>query len=206
METEDKNPIPEAGPPRERLLAAGTELFSAKGYEGASVREICSLAQTSSNMIHHYFGSKKGLYDEILSGFSHSVFSVPLRIISVAPRSREDLISRLEIFVGETLEALIPRRELFEMIARERIVFDVFAGYNERLVEFIEAGKAAGFVRAGIDTEMLTGLILDRVGNQIHFAKWIREYGGTDIGDDSDYRERWLKANLDLVFNGLLAR
>ncbi len=201
----DNAEIPER-PPRERLLASGAEAFSRKGFGGASVREICELAGTSSNMIHHYFGSKRGLYDAILSGFSQQVLAVPMRVIEDPPESRDHLISRLEIFAEESLEALISHAHLFELVTRERVVFSIFESYFERLVRFLEAGKARGFVRQELDSEMLTGFILDRLGNQIIYAQWISQVSGPTVLSDAGYRKRWLKANLDLVLNGVLAK
>ena len=192
-------------PARERLIAAGGVIFSEKGFGGASVREICTLAGTTSNMIHHYFGSKQGLYDEILSGFSERVLLVPMRIIREPARSRENLIARLEIFIEETLEAIVAQPFLYRLVIREQIIFKVFQNYNEQLVKFLDSAKEAGIVRAELDSEMLTGLILDRLGNQILYAPWIREISGQDIETDGPYKKRWLKANIDLILHGILA-
>lgn len=193
-------------PARERLLTAGASVFSAKGYGGASVREICVLAGTSSNMIHHYFGSKRGLYDEILSGFSERVFGVPIQIIDEPPKSLENLITRLEIFVEETLEALLKQPELFKLISREEIVFSIFDNYTTKFVSFLNEGKKAGWIRNELDTEMLTGLILDRLGNQILYASWISKTGGKTVMSDADFKKQWLRANLDVILNGMLSK
>ena len=196
---------PDAGlPARERLIAAGRAVFTEKGFGGATVREICDLAGTTSNMIHHYFGSKQGLYDEILSGFSDSVLVVPIRIISEPPRNRENLVARLEIFLSETLEAIIAHPDLYRLVIRELIIFDVFENYNEQLVKFLDSAKEVGIVRPELDSEMLTGVILDRLGNQILYAPWIKEISGQCIVSDAPYRKRWLRANLDLILHGIL--
>jgi len=191
-------------PARERLITAGASIFSKKGYGGASVREICELAGTSSNMIHHYFGSKQGLYDEILAEFSKRVFGMPVRIISEPPRSRENLVTRLEIFIVETLEALTAQPDMYRLVVREKIVFSVFESYNEHLVRFLEAGKEAGIVRKDLDPEMLTGMMLDRLGNQILYSTWIEETGGQSILTAGSYRKRWMSANIDLILHGIL--
>lgn len=58
---------------KERLLYAGIKVFAEKGYREATVREICKQAESSNiNSISYYFGSKEGLYKEILERiFSH---------------------------------------------------------------------------------------------------------------------------------------
>lgn len=51
---------------RDRVLAAAAALFAAKGFGGASMREIAREAGVALSMINYYFGSKKGLFDELL--------------------------------------------------------------------------------------------------------------------------------------------
>jgi AcrR family transcriptional regulator len=49
---------------RERLLAAAQEAFAARGFEGATVREICRAAQANIAAVNYYFGDKEQLYVE----------------------------------------------------------------------------------------------------------------------------------------------
>jgi TetR/AcrR family transcriptional regulator, regulator of cefoperazone and chloramphenicol sensitivity len=57
--------VAETSVPRQRLLEAAVEVFAAKGYEGASTREICRLADVNVAAIHYYFGDKASLYREL---------------------------------------------------------------------------------------------------------------------------------------------
>lgn len=51
---------------REKLIAAAEPLFADLGYEGASTRTLASAAGVDLAMIVYHFGSKLGLYREIL--------------------------------------------------------------------------------------------------------------------------------------------
>ena len=55
-----------------------------------------------------------------------------------------------------------------------------------------------------VDPQMITGLLFDRLGNQVKHADWIKSVTGDDIIGDEQYRNRWLKANLDIFLNGVL--
>jgi AcrR family transcriptional regulator len=51
---------------RERLLSAALELFTAKGYAATPVREIVAAAGVSKPALYYYFGSKEGIYLELM--------------------------------------------------------------------------------------------------------------------------------------------
>jgi AcrR family transcriptional regulator len=52
---------------KKQLFFAAVKVFAQKGYKGATVREICSLAGAANiNSINYYFGGKENLYKAIL--------------------------------------------------------------------------------------------------------------------------------------------
>src|SRR6266542_2916452 len=53
---------------RERLLTAALELFTTRGYAAASVREIVAAAGVTKPVLYYYFGSKEGIYLELMRG------------------------------------------------------------------------------------------------------------------------------------------
>ena len=51
---------------RENILRAATKVFARYGYEGGSVEKISKSAKSFDRMIYYYFGSKEGLFIEVL--------------------------------------------------------------------------------------------------------------------------------------------
>jgi len=51
---------------RSRLLEAAGLVFSEKGFEHATSREICDFARVNSAAVNYYFGGKRSLYVEVL--------------------------------------------------------------------------------------------------------------------------------------------
>ena len=188
-----------------RLLKAGTELFAEQGYEAASIREICQRAKTSSNMIHYYFGDKEGLFTAILETFSSDTFIVPLAIIEQEAVTSDQFKQNFSHFIAATLEALVMHQALFTLVMRENITLDVFADYRARFADFLRNAQQQGLVRPELDPYMLTGLIIDRLGNQVMYADWIKQETKCDIINDTKYQQAWLKANTDLFLHGFLA-
>ena len=157
------------------------------------------------NMIHHYFGSKEGLLDAIVEQFGSDVLVVPMRLLDKAPRSKEDFLSRMEMLFETTLEAYIAQRAVLVVVIREQVDLSALREYVERFVEFLEHSKKKGFVRKELDSEMITGAMLDRVLNQVLFAPWMKRSLGIDVLSDARYQRRWCKANLDLFLHGFVA-
>ena len=46
-------------------MRAASKLFSEKGYANVSVRDICREMKTTPPVLYYYFGSKKGLFDQV---------------------------------------------------------------------------------------------------------------------------------------------
>ncbi|EFL51403.1 transcriptional regulator, TetR family [Solidesulfovibrio fructosivorans JJ]] len=52
---------------KERLFCAAVRVFAAKGYKGATVRDICREAEGANlNSVQYYFGGKDKLYQAVL--------------------------------------------------------------------------------------------------------------------------------------------
>lgn len=177
-----------------------------KGFDGVSVREICVQAGTSSNMVHHYFGSKRGLLDAIVDQFSSGVFALPMLILDREPRSEVEFVSMVELLFESTLDALIDHRAVMMVVVREQADPEALPLYMERLGAFLERAKELGFVRGDVDSDMVTGFVLDRLLNQVQFAPWIQRNYGIDLLSDPEYKRRWLDSNVGVFLNGIAAR
>ena len=51
---------------RSNILRAATRVFARYGYEGGSIEKISKSAKSVDRMIYYYFGSKEGLFIEVL--------------------------------------------------------------------------------------------------------------------------------------------
>lgn len=60
---------------REQLIKVATRIFAAKGFAGATTREICQTAGVNLAAIHYYFGDKDGLYRAALMEPIHAITS-----------------------------------------------------------------------------------------------------------------------------------
>src|SRR5688500_17556708 len=52
----------------DRILLSSLQLFSTKGYDATSVREICEAAGITQPTLYHFYGSKEGVYRALVEG------------------------------------------------------------------------------------------------------------------------------------------
>jgi AcrR family transcriptional regulator len=98
---------------RRQILACARRLFSERHYGAVSTAEIAAEAGVARGLLHHYFGSKRGLYLDVV----RSMFVVPDDLFAPA---REGAGS------SETLAAAVDR--WLGMAERNRETFLVAAG------------------------------------------------------------------------------
>jgi AcrR family transcriptional regulator len=90
---------------RQSLIDEAVAAFAAKGFEGASVRAITQKAKANQAAINYHFGSKDGLYREVLrvavAAFSERAL---LTVDTVDTVDREEAV---RLFVRQQLEPLM---------------------------------------------------------------------------------------------------
>src|SRR3989475_8073014 len=106
----------DAAATRDALLAAGTELFAERGYDGVPVWAVAQKAGVNKAMINYHFGGKRKLYRAIVSAtFGEMVASVE-RLAEAPPPAPEGL-RELIAGVGEIATRRPPH--FFSRIPRE---------------------------------------------------------------------------------------
>jgi AcrR family transcriptional regulator len=144
---------------RDRIVEAALELFAAKGFDGASTKEIAATAEVAEGLIFHHFENKESLLAAVFET-QRSYFGELEELSSVTPDiPAGQVLSRL---AGEALARL--RREsriavvLFgtaqtdpEMRARLQAVIGEGTGH---LARYLESRRTRGELRQDMDTQM----------------------------------------------------
>lgn len=65
---------------RDNILRAATKVFARYGYDGGSVEKISKAAKSFDRMIYYYFGSKEGLFIEVLEDMYRRMNDAELKL------------------------------------------------------------------------------------------------------------------------------
>lgn len=97
------------------ILNAAELLFSTKGFDGTSVRDIAKAANVNVAMISYYFGSKdkllETLFEDRISGFKMKTDAIYNENISS--------FERLEILIDTYIKAMNTNAGLYQILAVE---------------------------------------------------------------------------------------
>lgn len=143
---------------RERILHAAVAEFAAKGFSGARTDAIARGAGSNIRMIYHYFGSKEGLYVEVLEHVLDSLRADELRL-DFADAAPMDGMRTIFDFIHGHFAA---HPELMSLLSWENLNQARYLQHSTRIPEraspliallgtLLRRGQAAGQFRPGID-------------------------------------------------------
>lgn len=106
---------------RHEILQAATREFADRGYAGATTSAIARRAGVTQPLVHHHYGSKRGLWNAVL----------------------ETLFTDLDAFLSATLQRVedADRRARLEQLLRTLVVF---SGKRPELARLIRTESSAG--------------------------------------------------------------
>lgn len=171
---------------RAALLAAGRTLFAQKGFDGTSVRDITRVAGTNLGAITYHFGSKRGLYGEVLqTGFTAMVDRVGAVAASGGP-ALERLDRVIEVIVEHVAKnPEIPRLMLQEVAAGKTPPAEVVAMVRRHagyIVGILSEGWSDGTIRKAHPVFSALSVVSQPIFMNV-VAPLIREVAGIDMAE-----------------------
>ncbi len=104
---------------RSKLLEAAGRIFADKGYEAATIREICRAAGANVAAVNYHFGDKQGLYAEILRQMGRAAQLERMTATLDGSAPPEELLRRVIKVRIEGLRSEHRPDWHFRMVARE---------------------------------------------------------------------------------------
>lgn len=155
-----------------QILNVAERLFSEKGFEGTSIRDISKEAKINIAMVSYYFGSKERLLEALIF---HKTVDLKLQLENLLQEDIEPLekVNKLiEIYINRIcLNKGIYRVLHFELYNKKREkslqAFTELKKGNLKSVEsIIKQGQAQGVFRKDVNIQLITPTI---IGTFFHF-------------------------------------
>jgi TetR/AcrR family transcriptional regulator len=154
-----------------RILDTALDLFSTRGYEATSVREICEAACITKPTLYYFYGSKEGVFRALV----HSALEELKEDLITALARPEPLIDRLKLMTRNFFADASRRRKLWRFIASSMWMPDAshaadlpcaYHEYCERLGAAIDGAVASGELTPG-PTDIRLLVLLGSLGEAL---------------------------------------
>lgn len=201
--------IPDIPPGGQAILEVASRLFANRGYEATSMGEVARQAGVSKANVFHHFGSKHGLYLEVMREACQDSREALCRV-----RGKGESVARqLSAFLHHHLDILLRREQISRLIMREimesspegakELAEQVFFDSFTELVEIVREGQQSGEFRSDMDPSLLAHLIISTNVFFFQSRNVLRHFPLVDFADDP---QRYVEMASDLLFHGCLRR
>ena len=139
----------------DRILLKALELFSEKGYDATSVREICEAAGITKPTLYHFYGSKEGVYRALVEGALERFGADMSRALAGDGTIREQLARMARAYIDAALREPQLSRFLMSLIhgSKQSAPATDFVGFYQSVVagvgRAIDAAVARGELAPG---------------------------------------------------------
>jgi len=142
------------------ILLAATELFSQKGYDGASMAELSRMTGAAGGTIFHHFKNKEALFLNILEEFKEAILSAFDQYLKVENfrnglEQVEGAVSFYLHLAGQMQNQflLLHRHFPYKMAESNPICRDYLESIYDGLLDIFEKGIVRGQQDGSIDLE-----------------------------------------------------
>ena len=139
----------------DRILLKALELFSEKGYDATSVREICEAAGITKPTLYHFYGSKEGVYRALVEGALERFGADMSRALAGDGTIREQLARMARAYIDAALREPQLSRFLMSLIhgSKQSAPATDFVGFYQGVVagvgRAVDAAVARGELAPG---------------------------------------------------------
>ena len=192
---------------RNALLDAAEEIFLRKGFGNTSLSEIARRAGITKSLIHHYFGSKEGLWREVKTRRFMHYATRQMEMLQTGQATAELMRDSMSLY----FDFLRRNPQIVRILAwmfleqDQKECLDLDRELIAKGVEKTRESQQLGMLRDDIDPRFIVfvfiGLCQNWFQDKVHFE----ESFGTD-GITGDLNENYLETILKIFFEGVLPR
>lgn len=186
-----------------QILEAAETVFSQKGYERATTRDIAETADISEGTLYNYFGSKSDLLDAVAQSFAKNISD---EIAGLEANNLHDMMAEL---LTARLRSGRERRLLMLFLFEARLSPDVHRTFIQDALQQIISETEKRFrvlIESGVMRPVEPAVAARAISATIMGFAALYEMGQYGKVDDGFSPQKWGEELTDLFLNGLQAQ
>lgn len=197
-----------------QLLDTAELLFSQKGFEGTSVRDIAEAAGINTAMISYYFGSKEKLMEAI---FERRSMNIKEKVDLLMKDDRLDPFQKIFSLLDDYIDKIMLRKKFHRIMLCEQvinqnpIIVEMMAKMKNRhstsINELIRLGQKKGLFKKNVDIPMMMNTLVGTVTHMLvnlEFYKSFHDLGSLSEEEFERMLRKKLSVHIKIIFKAIL--
>ena len=199
---------------QKQILSTAERLFSTKGFDGTSVRDIADDAGVNIAMISYYFGSKEKLMEAL---FEQRTTNIKVKVDSLLQVDKSTPFEKVELLAEDIITRIMNKHQFFKIMMCEQVinknpvimdlVYDLKKKNLEEFSKLIKDGQQKGAFKKNIDVLLLMNIVIGTVSQMITTIDVYCEMNGVkNMPEEQVYEQmkKKLSQSIKVLFKALL--
>lgn len=200
---------------QKQIIETAERLFSAKGYDGTSVRDIADDAGVNIAMISYYFGSKEKLMEAL---FEQRTTNIKVKVERLLNDENSTPFEKVELLAEDFITRIMNKKQFFKIMMCEQVinknpvVLSLIRDLKKKNVEefrkLITEGQQRGAFRKDADILLMMNILIGSVSQMMITIDYYREYNELkNMQEDEVYEQvrKKLTDYIKVLFKALLS-
>lgn len=205
---------PEYSAKQQQLMDTAELLFSRKGFEATSVRDIAEEAGINTAMISYYFGSKEKLMEAI---FEQRSLNIKEKVELLLKDDRLDPFQKVYSLVDEYIDKIMQRKKFHRILLCEQVInqnpviielMEKMKNRNSSCInDLIRYGQKKGLFKKQVDIPMMMNTLIGTITHILVNLEFYRSYHNLGALSEEEFErviKRKLSAHIKIIFKVIL--
>ncbi|MBP9213978.1 MAG: TetR family transcriptional regulator [Chitinophagaceae bacterium] len=197
-----------------QILEEAERLFSEKGFNGTSIREIAQAADINLAMVSYYFGSKNKLLEAI---FIYRGNNTQTTLLNLESNKALSSLQKIDKLIEHYVDRVIEKNHFYKILSREMVVNStpemdsLILGIKKQnlsiIKQIIAVGQKEGSFKKNIDIPLLINTLSGTANSLIASQRYYKIMSGLEETPEAEFQKllvRKLIAHLKTIFKTLI--
>ena len=197
-----------------QIMEAAEELFSEKGFDGTSVRDISDKAGVNLAMISYYFGSKEKLLEAL---FTYRGEHTVMKLESMISDKNMEPLQKMDTLIDYFIDKFMNQQCFHKIMQREQVTHqrgvtsDLILNLKKRnqalVKQLIQEGQKTGDFKKNIDVPLMMATLVGTVSHLVtsqHYYIVINNLQSLSDEEVKKHIKKKLSHHLKFLFKAIL--
>lgn len=197
-----------------QIINTAEKLFSCKGFDGTSVRDIAEEAGVNIAMISYYFGSKEKLMQAL---FKARTDHIKLKVESLLKDDSLSPLEKMYVLADDYIERISQKQQFHkimvyeQMLEKNTVITEMLSELKKENTEYItkliKDGQKKGVFKKDIDIVMLMNTLIGTVSQTFLNKNNYKVYYNLQLTDEAlqERLRKKLSNHIKTIFKALLS-